>query len=236
MHDIAKFISGFRRFQEGYFCNESELFEKLRLGQSPRAVIIACSDSRVDPAILTGSEPGDLFAIRNVANLVPPYERDKGIHGVSAALEYAVTCLEVDHVIVLGHSQCGGIKALLDGATGALGDDSFIHRWVSIADAAKRKVLEELPNATPDQLQRALEQAAILVSLDNLLGFPWIWERVADERLALHGWYFDMQRGELLSYLPQTGSFEALAGRCDRRDMASLSPESVAAAAPQTPV
>ena len=109
MQDIAKLIAGFRHFQGNYFHGDNELFSQLKNGQQPKTLVISCSDSRVDPSLLTGAEPGDLFVIRNVANLVPPYEPDARYHGVSAALEYAVCQLQVEHIIVLGHSQCGGI-------------------------------------------------------------------------------------------------------------------------------
>ncbi len=226
MHDIAKFLSGFRRFQESYFCRDAELFNSLQEGQNPGALVIACSDSRVDPAILMDCAPGDLFVVRNVANLVPPYAPDDGHHGVSAALEFAVKSLKVGHIIVLGHGQCGGIKALLeqDCPTDTKEQEpcacacEFIHTWVNIAAAAKERVKADLPEAPADKQQRACEQAAVLISLDNLLGFPWVRERVERGVLFLHGWYFDLERGELLSFIPETSSFEPLVSRCRARD------------------
>lgn len=215
MKDIASFLSGFKEFQRTYFCADSEYFASLEKGQTPRALVIACSDSRVDPAIITGCEPGDMFVVRNVANLVPPYENAPGLHGVSAALEYAVKVLDVGHVIVLGHSCCGGIQALMNPGREGLGE--FIAPWVRIAEPALREVGRGLPDKSEPLRQRACEQASVLVSLENLLTFPWIWERVMTGRLYLHGWYFDMQRGELLSYLPETGTFEALVPRCEGR-------------------
>jgi carbonic anhydrase len=213
--DIASFLSGFKEFQRTYFCAGSEFFASLKNAQTPRALVIACSDSRVDPAILTGCEPGDMFVVRNVANLVPPYEKSPGLHGVSAALEYAVTILEVGHVIVLGHSSCGGIQALMDSRSEELGE--FIAPWVSIAKPALEEVSRELTEKTKELRQQACEQAAVLVSLENLLTFPWVFERVMNGKLYLHGWYFDLGRGELLSYLPETGSFEPLVARCEGR-------------------
>ncbi|SNR75914.1 carbonic anhydrase [Humidesulfovibrio mexicanus] len=212
MKDIAKFLSGFKKFQRTYFCGDSELFKDLSHAQNPKVLVIACSDSRVDPALLTGCEPGDMFVVRNVANLVPPYETSPGRHGVSAALEYAVKVLEVEHVIVLGHSCCGGIHALMSPRKEELGE--FIAPWVKIAEPALLEVGEKLSEKDEPLRQRACEQAAVLVSLENLLTFPWLWERVMQERVYLHGWYFDMQKGELLSYLPETGSFEPLVARC----------------------
>lgn len=207
MKDIKRFISGFRTFQENYFGSDASHFEPLKQGQSPKTMIIGCSDSRVDPALLTNCAPGDIFTVRNVANLVPPFEDTNGRHGVSAALEFAVCHLGVEHIVVLGHSGCGGIKALMAGTCGCLGG-GFISNWMSIAAAAKERVLAELPDKEPALQQQAAEQAAILLSLENLRSFPWIDQRVADSTLSLHGWYFDIARGELLEYQPEKGGFE----------------------------
>lgn len=209
MKDIERFITGFRTFQEDYFGRESSRFEPLKQGQSPKTMIIGCSDSRVDPAILTNCAPGDIFTVRNVANLVPPFEKSGGLHGVSAALEFAVCHLKVEHIIVLGHSQCGGINALMAGSCGCKGD-GFISSWMSIAVPAREKVLAELPNKDAKLQQRAAGQAAILLSMENLRTFPWIDQRVADATLSLHGWYFDLDAGELLEYRPISGLFQKI--------------------------
>ena len=209
MKDIAKLIAGFRRFQNNYFSGDNELFSKLKNRQRPKTLVIGCCDSRVDPSIITDSSPGDLFVIRNVANLVPPYEPDAGYHGVSAALEYAVCQLKVEHVIVLGHSQCGGIDSLMN-AVEDQGAGEFIGRWVGLAAPARAKVMEELHDKSPELQARACEQASILLSLVNLLTFPWVLQRVQTGELFLHGWYFDIQSGELLRYNPEGESYEPL--------------------------
>ena len=208
MKDIAEFIAGFKRFQEKYFSEDRNLFERLGQGQRPNAMIVACADSRVDPALLTGAVPGDLFVVRNVANLVPPYERGGSFASVPAALEFAVLSLGVEHIIVLGHAQCGGIHALMSGA-GTGGE--FIGRWVGIAQRARERVLAELPAKLPALQERACEQASILVSLENLMTYPWIAQRVATETVRLHGWYFDIAEGELLCYNPARNAFEPVA-------------------------
>jgi len=210
MKDIAKFITGFERFQTKYFREERSLFKRLRQGQEPRALVISCCDSRVDPAMLTGADPGDMFVVRNVANLVPPYRDDAEAPGIRSAIEFAVKTLEVGHIIVLGHSSCGGIQALMDGEGITQNHYEFIGAWVSIARRAREQVLRELPQKSPALQCRACEQAAILVSLENLLSFPWIRERVDADRLALHGWHFDIDAGELLAYSAETGSFDSL--------------------------
>lgn len=203
MHDIEKFIAGFKQFQHNYFGENRSLFDKLKQRQQPRALMVSCCDSRVDPAVLTNSEPGDLFVVRNVANLVPPCEVDVGHHGISAALEFGVCSLQVEHIIVMGHSQCGGIRALMEDAYGS-GVGGFISKWMDIAAPARDKVRKELPQQSMDEQARACEQAAILLSLENLLSFPWIAERVKNGTLTLHGWYFDMNKGELLGYDAET--------------------------------
>lgn len=211
MEDIARLIAGFRRFQQNHFQGDTELFDQLKMGQQPNALVIGCSDSRVDPAILMDCAPGDLFVVRNVANLVPPYEPDAGYHGVSAALEYAVCSLKVAHIIVMGHSQCGGINGLMQGVGDGPGE--FLGRWVNIAAPARAEVLQGLAGKSAEIQQRACEQAAILLSLDNLLTFPWLRQRVEQGELWLHGWYFDLLKGELLSYEAEKAAFQSLV-RC----------------------
>jgi carbonic anhydrase len=158
--------------------------------------IISCCDSRVDPGIVFNATPGELFVIRNVANLVPPYERQGQYHGTSAALEFAVRHLKVEHVVVLGHAHCGGIKLLLD-SEGDTGESSredayFLNNWVAIA----RPVLQTLPKTEeyqdPSERQHDCEKAALKLSLENLMTFPWIAERVDSGELELHGWYYDL--------------------------------------------
>lgn len=199
MRDIEKFITGFKQFQHQYFGENSELFDRLKKVQQPSTLIISCCDSRVDPAILTSSEPGDLFVIRNVANLVPPFEEGGGQHGVSAALEFGVCNLGVENIIILGHSQCGGIRALMEDAYGA-SEGGYISQWMHIAEPARKKVRKELSHKPIELQARACEQAAILLSLENLLSFPWIAQRVNEGKLSLHGWYFDLDKGELSGY------------------------------------
>lgn len=209
MKDIAPFLAGFKRFRKHYFDPHEQRFAALQQGQNPKVLVIGCSDSRVDPAILTGCAPGELFVVRNVANLVPPCEHDNHHHGVSAALEYAVCHLEVERIIILGHSGCGGIGALMHGIPDGRPAE-FIGPWVKIAERARQQVLLELPGKDQTTQSRACEQAAILVSLENLLTFPWISERVESGSLLLHGWYFDIGIGQLYSYAPETAGFEPL--------------------------
>lgn len=207
MQDIERFIDGFQRFQKQYFERDPALYRGLKQGQHPSTLVIGCCDSRVDPALLLDCDPGDIFTIRNIANLVPPCGGSNGRQGVSAALQFAVTQLKVQRIIVLGHSGCGGIRALMDEQFPSSEGTDFLGRWVSIADPAKYRVLQKLGNASASAQYRACELAAILVSLKNLESFPWVAERVRQEGLTLHGWYFDMEAGALLAYSPRADAF-----------------------------
>jgi carbonic anhydrase len=186
-------IAGYRRFRAGLWQRERERYAELAAeGQRPRAMVIACSDSRADPATIFNARPGELFVVRNVANLVPPYMPDSAYHGTSAAVEFGVRVLGVQHLIVLGHAQCGGIQALLNGAPAEVGD--FVENWITIAEPARRKVLSEQAEVDP---QTACEHEAIRLSLANLVTFPWIRQAVEAGRLRLHGCYFGIASGEL---------------------------------------
>jgi carbonic anhydrase len=205
-----KLIKGYKAFHSNYFGSGKKLFRNLvRDGQNPDTLLIGCSDSRADPAILTNSEPGDMFVVRNVAALVPPYKTDSMHHGTSAAIEFAVKQIAVKHVVVMGHSMCGGIRALSEHA---ITRDSFefLAQWVDIGAPALDHVEKTCGHAAPDDKRRALEQQVVLVSINNLMTFPWVAERVKAGNLQLHGWYFDMAAGELMEYNEKTRAFESL--------------------------
>ncbi len=207
MATINSLITGFQRFKDQYFGDDSRLYAGFKDGQPAKTLMISCCDSRVDPAILTDCSPGDLFTIRNVANLVPPYEADGHYHGTSAALEYAVNALKVENIIVMGHASCGGIKALWEHEDEVDAGTEFIHPWVSIADEARAKIKAEMADTTEAEQLRGCEQAAILVSLENLLSFDCVRQQIEAGELTIHGWYFDMHVGELLSYKPKEKAF-----------------------------
>jgi carbonic anhydrase len=210
MSSPAQLIKGFARFRERHFAKDDALFRELvEQGQSPKIMVVACCDARVDPALVLDCAPGDLFVIRNVANLVPPAENQGHYHGTSAALEFGVRKLNVGHIIVLGHAHCGGIQALLEG--GMRKEEAFISEWMGIADAARERVSGAPYGADGGAArQRACEQHAILVSLENLMTFAWVRERVERGALMLHGWYFDIENGALLGYDAVTRRFEAM--------------------------
>ena len=193
-------IQGFQRFREQHFERNDNLYQQLvKQGQTPKILVVACCDSRVDPALVFDCDPGDLFVIRNVANLVPPLEVQSGRHGTTAAIEYGVSTLGVKHIIVLGHARCGGINALVR-TGGVCASGSYIDDWMCLVESARAEVMAEMPQAPLAEKERACEQRAILVSLNNLMTFPWIHERVEQGILRLHGWYFDIEHGQLLNY------------------------------------
>jgi carbonic anhydrase len=201
---MDELIAGYRRFRETAWPERRATFESLaQAGQAPRAMVVACSDSRVDPGMIFAAGPGELFVVRNVANLVPPFAPDARAHATSAALEFGVRVLQVPHLIVLGHAMCGGIRALLEGAPPEAGD--FLPPWMGIAEKARRRVFE----CRPADPQAACEREGVKLSLDNLMSFPWIAERVAAGNLRLHGAIFDIRTGEL-AFLRADGGFAAV--------------------------
>jgi len=206
---IYRLMAGFRRFKEKYFQDnmENSIYGRLATeGQAPKTLLIGCSDSRVDPAILTGAEPGDLFVVRNVANLVPPCETGvSGFRGVSSAIEFAVVNLKVENIVVLGHRQCGGVRALMQGITE--NPDSFIGSWMKIAKDARTKVLADHPKADEETRWRYAELETIKVSLRNLHSFPFVKEAVQGRSMNVLGVYFDIEEGELYGYEESSDQF-----------------------------
>ena len=203
---MDKLQAGYHRFREHVWPGRRALMQELsREGQHPRAVVLACVDSRVDPAMIFDAAPGELLIIRNVANLVPPYEADGRSHGTSAALEFGVVSLGIPDLIVLGHGQCGGIGFLLQGADTPT---DFIGPWMEVARRARSRVLACTPQADPasDALRTACEREAVRVSLENLRGFPWIAERERAGTLRLHGATFAIATG-ILEWMDADGRF-----------------------------
>lgn len=207
MHDLERFIDGFQRFQQQYFDDKPDLYRELQAGQHPSTLLIGCCDSRVDPALLLGSDPGDIFTVRNVANLVPPCDPNQHFAGVTSAVQFAVEQLKVARIIVMGHAQCGGIRALVEQRFSGVDPMDYIGRWIRIAEPARERVAQQLPNASDTERRRACELAAILVSLRNLESYPWIKVQLDTGRLTLHGWYFDLDTGSLLAYSPRADAF-----------------------------
>ncbi len=198
MQQLDQLIEGYRRFREQDWARERDRWSELAEGQSPKIMILSCADSRVDPAQIFDARPGEMFVVRNIAALAPPYETSEGYHGVSSALEFAVTQLCVSDILVMGHGLCGGCAAALTGqfADTAPGEGHFIADWVSMLDGARDRV-----RAKHSELNRAaflaMEREAVKVSLANLRTFPWISEREQAGSLSLHGGHFAIAEGAL---------------------------------------
>ncbi|GJE13749.1 carbonic anhydrase [Methylobacterium longum] len=202
----AALTQGYRSFLSARFPEESRRFKDLATSQAPEILVISCCDSRVAPEAIFDAGPGELFVIRNVANIVPIYETGGDYHGTSAAIEFAVQALEVKHIVVLGHATCGGIKAYANKAQ-PLSPGNFIGKWVSLVAPAEAKAGD---SSAPDYLTR-MEHAMVSQSMENLLTFPFVNERVADGRLQIHGAHFGIGNGVLLVRQPETGDFAPIA-------------------------
>lgn len=197
-------LEGYQVFREKYAAGDKSIMKQLSdSGQSPQIMVVACSDSRVDPALILQCDPGDLFVVRNVANIIPPFENDNAYHGTSAALEFGIRFLKVKHLIILGHSQCGGIQALLNQKKESSTD--FIENWVSIVKN-NQSINDNLDSAVKKSIQK---------SYDNCLSFPWLKERIEEENLKVHLWFFEIKSGKIYSFLKGKGEFEPLKSRDD---------------------
>ena len=208
MADFNALIEGYRRFREEGWRMQRERWSGLAEGQSPKVMVIACSDSRVDPAQIFDARPGEMFVVRNVANLVPPFEPDSAYHGVSAALEFAVTQLEVEELVVMGHGFCGGCAAALTGQFDDAGHGAghFIAHWIDMLKDAREGIRARHPELGR-QAFLEMELEGVRISLRNLRTFPWVSEREADGRLKLHGAYFAIADGILHICSEPSGDF-----------------------------
>ncbi len=201
-----RLIEGYRAFADGRLPREQDRYRELaELGQSPEVLVIGCCDSRVSPEVIFDARPGELFVVRNVANIVPPYAPDGHAHGVSAALEFGVAALKVKHIVVLGHAHCGGVKAFAE-KSAPLSPGDFIGNWMRLMAPAADKAGPQHDLSWPDYLAR-LEQANVANSLDNLLTFPRLRKLIERGEVAIHGAYFGVAAGELSVRDPVTGAF-----------------------------
>lgn len=207
--DIETLLKGYQKFREHYYGESNLVFEDLvRLGQRPKILMVACSDSRVDPALVLNSQPGDLFMIRNVGNLIPPYEDDQAYHGTSAALEFGICILGIHHIILFGHTQCGGIQSLLESPPHEPIQKNFITKWMELARPAHQAVLDFHSTRSLEEKITLCGQYSLINSLKNLMTFPWINEKVQERSLALHAWNFDLSRGSLEAFDPKENCFK----------------------------
>ena len=201
----------YRRFKLRHFIPHQDDYERLAShGQNPDVMVVSCCDSRVEPEAVFSAMPGELFAVRNVANLVPPYETDGKYHGVSAALEFAVLNVRVKHIVVMGHSGCGGVRACIEHEATRQTAAEFIANWMSMLDVARDRIIGEKPGQSPADLRATLEREGVKVSLANLRTFPCVQILEGKGRLALHGAYFDISSGQLSVLNEATGDFVPL--------------------------
>ncbi len=202
-------MEGYKSFRSKVWPKQRKLMKQLALeGQHPEALVIACSDSRVNPAVLLSADPGDIFVVRNVANIVPPFSNEAGHSSVGSALEYGVKVLEVPTIIIMGHAGCGGVAALLDSAEGNAPETDFVGQWIATAEPARDKVVASHKGKSKAEQQKALEEENIRLGLENLMTYPWIRERVEAKKLQLMGTRFDIEKGELYRLTPAQGSFD----------------------------
>lgn len=190
---FMKLLEGYQLFREKYAHGDQSIMQYLSYhGQQPETMVVACCDSRVDPALILQCSPGDLFVVRNVANIIPPFEKDEAHHGTSAALEFGIRFLKVKNLILLAHSQCGGIQALLNNHDNTPSNNDFINNWVSII---KSNNIHYHDNNADDYAKLALNQ-----SYQNSLTFPWIKDKIIDNSLLIHRWFFDIKMGQIFTY------------------------------------
>lgn len=215
MDSYQELIEGYKAFRYKYLRQEYDDYRSwAATTQSPKVMVIGCSDSRVNPAILTHAGLGDIFAANNVANIVPPYEAGQHSHlSIGAAVQYAVMHLKVEHIIVMAHSGCGGIRALMSSdetAAASRPEDDYIQGWVNVIKEARDAVKSEMSDRGFEEQCQICEMEAALVSIGNLTGYPYVREAMEKGELDLHAWYFHIESGELLNYSHEKGRYERL--------------------------
>lgn len=198
-NSFRKILQGYQLFRKKYALGDNSVMQYLsNYGQQPQVMVVSCCDSRVDPALIMQCDPGDLFVVRNVANIIPPYEKDEAHHGTSAALEFGICFLKIQHLVLLGHSQCGGIQVLLD--HNETNHNDFITNWVSLIKTQHT----HLHNAD-DYAKLALNQ-----SLQNCLTFPWLKDKVLQNQLTIHQWFFDVKKGQIFTFSDSQNDYQPL--------------------------
>jgi carbonic anhydrase len=212
---MKKIIEGLHRFQAGYFESHRDLFEQLSHGQHPRILFITCSDSRIDPNLITQANVGELFVIRNAGNIIPPFGATNG--GEGASIEYAITALDIEQVIVCGHSHCGAMKGLLK--MSKLADKMpLVYEWLRQAEATRRLIIDNYSHLEGEELLQITVAENVLTQLENLNTYPIVRSRLHQGRLSLHGWIYGIETGEVLTYDPKVHDFVSLESRTDNSE------------------
>lgn len=206
---MEKLYKGVLKFQESYFKREKDFFRRLSKGQDPEVLFMTCSDSRVDPHLVTQSGPGELFILRNIGNIIPPFNALKDKNSTAAAIEYAVMVLKVSDIIVCGHSNCGAIRALL-GDEKELEGMQHLRDWLRIAHPVKEHVISVFGNESSDVIRCYTEKENVLEQIENIETYPFVEAAMKEGRLYLHGWYFDIATGGMYAYVPSTNKFELI--------------------------
>jgi len=210
MKNVERLLQGNEFFQKNYFCkHEEELLELVSSGQHPKVLYIGCADSRVIPSLITNTPPGQLFVLRNVGNFVAPYKPDEDYHAMAAGIEYAVTALNVEEIIICGHTYCGAIAALYKNIHG----EAFVHtqKWLSLGKKAKELATLALgKNEEQEKLLRLTEKLSIIFQIENLMTYPCVREKVGKGELHVHGWLYHIESGEIKYYDPDEHDFLAL--------------------------
>ena len=204
--NLEEYAEGNKLFRQYFKKNKESLLKLVKSGQSPKALFIGCSDSRVIPDLMVQSNPGDLFVIRNVGNFVPPYKPDEDFHSTASGIEYAVSILNVEEIIICGHTHCGACKALYE----TIEDKSLIHtkKWLELGESAKTSAVLSLGiNAPKEDLLRLTEKLSVIKQLENILTYPPVKKRFEEGTLRIHGWYYDIETGYIEYYNADTYEF-----------------------------
>ncbi len=206
---MDRLYKGIRRFQESFFKKEEDFFKRLSKSQNPDVLFITCADSRVDPALVTQSKPGELFIVRNIGNIIPPYDALKDKNSVAAAIEFAVLALKVSDAIVCGHSNCGAMQALYK-KNDEMDKMPHLRDWLNLAKPVKDAVLKSFPDSPQEALQEITEKENVLAQIENLETYPFIAQALNDGTLYLHGWHYEIGTGKMYAYIPNTDKFELI--------------------------
>jgi carbonic anhydrase len=211
MPEIGKLVSGFRVFKATTYERQKDIISHLiEQGGKPTTMVITCSDLRMSPHEIFATNPGDLFILSNVGGLVPKYNSG-GIHGILAAIEYAITVLEVENIVVLGHAKCGSIQTMMsEKFTTKGGLSESMRTWLSVAEDARTAVKKEMAGRAEEEQQATCEREAIIISMRNLIAYPYIAKRMSDNKLNIFGWHFNIESGEIMAYDPTTKFFEPI--------------------------
>jgi len=212
MANVGKLISGFRVFKATTFQKQKDIIQHLILqGQKASTMVISCSDIRISPAEIFATNPGELYMINNIGGIVPKYSAS-GVHGILSAIEYAVTILQVENIIILGHAKCDAIKMMMSDKFTATtnGLSESMKTWLSIASEARDAVKKEMGTKDEETQQTSCEHESIIISLRNLMGYPYVEKRMAENKINIFGWHFDIETGEIMAFNADTGFFDPI--------------------------